>query len=159
MAIAVGTQAPDFSLRSKNDDGLVDVKLSDNFSKKNTVVLFFPAAFTGVCTDQLCDMTSGLSDFDGLDAHVIAISADSPFAQEAWAKQNSIKLTLASDYQKTTIAAYDVVLPDLVGLGPGSKRAAFVIDKEGIVRYSEETPTPLEKPNAQAILDTLKNLA
>lgn len=139
-------------------DGLVDVKLSDNFGSKNTVLLFFPAAFTGVCTEQMCDMTAGLGDFGGVDAVVYGISADTPFAQAEWAKKSSISVQLLSDYQKETIEAYDVVLPDLVGLGKGSQRAAFVIDKEGVVRYSEQTPTPLEKPNAEAIMSALKTL-
>ncbi len=139
-------------------DGLVDVKLSDNFGSKNTVLLFFPAAFTGVCTEQMCDMTAGLGDFGGADAVVYGISADTPFAQAEWAKKSSISVQLLSDYQKETIEAYDVVLPDLVGLGKGSQRAAFVIDKEGVVRYSEQTPTPLEKPNTEAIMSALKGV-
>lgn len=158
MALSVGSKAPDFTLRSMTADGLVDVKLSDNFGSKNTVLLFFPAAFTGVCTEQMCDMTAGLGDFGGVDAVVYGISADTPFAQAEWAKKSSISVQLLSDYQKETIEAYDVVLPDLVGLGKGSQRAAFVIDKEGVVRYSEQTPTPLEKPNAEAIMSALKTL-
>mgnify|MGYP002401057518 FL=1 len=158
MALSVGSKAPDFTLRSMTADGLVDVKLSDNFGSKNTVLLFFPAAFTGVCTEQMCDMTAGLGDFGGVDAVVYGISADTPFAQAEWAKKSSISVQLLSDYQKETIEAYDVVLPDLVGLGKGSQRAAFVIDKEGVVRYSEQTPTPLEKPNAEAIMSALKGL-
>lgn len=158
MALSVGSKAPDFTLRSMTADGLVDVKLSDNFGSKNTVLLFFPAAFTGVCTEQMCDTTAGLGDFGGVDAVVYGISADTPFAQAEWAKKSSISVQLLSDYQKETIEAYDVVLPDLVGLGKGSQRAAFVIDKEGVVRYSEQTPTPLEKPNAEAIMSALKGL-
>ncbi|MCA0361459.1 MAG: peroxiredoxin [Armatimonadetes bacterium] len=158
MALSVGSKAPDFTLRSMTAEGLVDVKLSDNFGSKNTVLLFFPAAFTGVCTEQMCDMTAGLGDFGGVDAVVYGISADTPFAQAEWAKKSSISVQLLSDYQKETIEAYDVVLPDLVGLGKGSQRAAFVIDKEGVVRYSEQTPTPLEKPNAEAIMSALKGL-
>ena len=158
MALSVGSKAPDFTLRSMTADGLADVKLSDNFGSKNTVLLFFPAAFTGVCTEQMCDMTAGLGDFGGVDAVVYGISADTPFAQAEWAKKSSMSVQLLSVYQKETIEAYDVVLPDLVGLGKGSQRAAFVIDKEGVVRYSEQTPTPLEKPNAEAIMSALKSL-
>src|SRR5512147_2543992 len=97
MAISVGSKAPDFTLKSKTASGLVDVKLSQNFGKKNTVLLFFPAAFTGVCTQEMCDITAGLGAYRGLNAEVIAISIDTPFAQEAWAKQEKINLTLASD--------------------------------------------------------------
>jgi peroxiredoxin len=86
MPIAVGTKAPDFTLKSKSPAD-VEVKLSNNFGKKNTVVLFFPLAFTGVCTTELCDVTAGLSAYAGLNADVIGISVDSPFAQAAWAKK------------------------------------------------------------------------
>ncbi len=78
MAIPVGSKAPDFTLKSKQASGLVDVKLSNNFGKKNTVLLFFPAAFTGVCTQELCDITGGLNAYTGLNADVIAISVDTP---------------------------------------------------------------------------------
>ena len=78
MPIPVGAKAPDFTLKSKQATGLVDVKLSANFGKKNTVLLFFPAAFTGVCTQELCDVSTGLKAYSGLNAEVIAISVDTP---------------------------------------------------------------------------------
>src|SRR5207249_6232083 len=117
MAIPVGSNAPDFTLKSKQASGLVDVKLSNNFGKKNTVLLFFPLAFTGVCTQEMCDITAGLSQYSNLNADVIGVSVDSPFAQEAWAKQNNIGITLASDLNKTTAKAYGVLLDDLLGFG------------------------------------------
>jgi len=100
MAISVGTQAPDFTLKSKNADGVVDISLSNNKGQKNTVLLFFPLAFTGVCTSELCDVTAGLSQYSDLNADVIGISVDSPFAQEAWAQKENIGITLASDLNK-----------------------------------------------------------
>src|SRR3977135_3709244 len=115
MAISVGSKAPDFTLKSKQAAGLVDVKLSNNFGKKNTVLLFFPLAFTGVCTKEMGDITDGISAFSGLGADVIAVSVDSPFAQEAWAKQEKISITLASDLNKEVIKKYDVVFPMLAG--------------------------------------------
>src|SRR5215475_332728 len=115
MALAVGTKAPDFTLKSKNASGLVDVKLSNNFGKKNTVLLFFPAAFTGVCTTELCDITAGMSAYSGLNADVIGISVDTPFSQEAWAQKEKIGITLASDLNKKVIKDYDVVFPMLAG--------------------------------------------
>jgi peroxiredoxin len=158
MPIAVGTKAPDFSLKSKNASGVSDVKLSNNLGKKNTVVLFFPLAFTGVCTTEMCDVSAGLSSYSGLNADVIGISVDSPFAQEAWAKQNSIGITLASDLNKTTAKAYGVLLDDLLGFGATSARAAFVVDKDGVVQYSEQTPTPKDLPNFGAVKDVLAKL-
>ena len=156
MPIPIGSKAPDFTLNSKTATGLVDVKLSDNFGKTNTVLLFFPLAFTSVCTAELCDVSNGLSGFAG--ANVIAISVDSPFAQEAWAKTNNIQATLASDLNKAVIKQYDVVFPLLAGVGDTAARAAFVIDKNGVVQYSEQTPTPKDLPNFEAIKSTLAKL-
>jgi peroxiredoxin len=158
MAIPTGTKAPEFTLKTKTADGLHDIKLSDNFGRKNTVLLFVPLAFTGVCTKELCDVSAGLSAYESLNAQVIGISVDSPFAQEAWAQKESITIPLASDLNKEVAKAYDVLLPDLVGIGSASARAAFVIDKEGVVRYSEQTPTPLELPTFEAIRATLAQL-
>jgi peroxiredoxin len=158
MAIAVGSKAPDFTLKSKQASGLMDVKLSGNFGKKNTVLLFFPLAFTGVCTQEMCDITAGLGQYAGLNADVIGVSVDSPFAQEAWAQKEKINITLVSDLNKTTIKAYDVVFPMLAGVGDTAARAAFVIDKNGIVQYAEQTPTPKDLPKFDAVKATLAKL-
>jgi len=158
MAIPVGSKAPDFSLKSKQASGLVDVKLSNNFGKKNIVLLFFPLAFTSVCTKEMCDITAGLNTYQGMNADVIGVSVDSPFAQEAWAQKEKIGITLASDLNKETARAYGTLLPDLLGLGAVSARAAFVIDKNGVIQYSEQTPTPKDLPNFNAIQQTLTKL-
>jgi glutaredoxin-dependent peroxiredoxin len=158
MAIPVGSKAPDFTLKSKQASGLVDVKLSNNFGRKNTVLLFFPLAFTSVCTAELCDMSSGFGTYASLGAEVIAVSVDSPFAQEAWAQKEKISITLASDLNKTTIKAYNVVFPMLAGVGDTAARAAFVIDKNGVVQYSEQTPTPKDLPNFEAVKAALARL-
>jgi peroxiredoxin len=158
MPIPIGSKAPDFTLKSKTPTGLVDVKLSNHFGKTNSVILFFPLAYTSVCTTEMCDQSAGLGDYEKLGASVIAISVDSPFAQEAWAKANNIKLTLASDLNKVVIKQYDVVFPMLAGVGDTSARAAFVIDKNGIVQYSEQTPTPKDLPNFAAIKAVLARL-
>ena len=157
MAIPVGTKAPDFTLKSKQASGLVDVKLSNNFGKKNTVLLFFPAAFTGVCTKELCDITGGLGAYASLNAEVIAISVDTPFAQEAWAQKEKIGITLASDLNKEVIKKYNVVFP-MLAVGDTAARAAFVIDKNGVVQYSEQTPSPKELPNFNEVKATLAKL-
>src|SRR6187402_2961437 len=158
MALSVGTKAPDFTLKSKTADGLRDVSLSANFGKKNTVLLFFPLAFTGVCTQELCDISSGLGSYTSVNADVIAVSVDSPFAQEAWAKKENISLTIASDLNKATAKAYDVIFPGLAGIGDTAARAAFVIDKGGVIQYSEQTPTPKDLPNFEAIKAKLGEL-
>jgi len=158
MPIKVGSKAPDFTLKTKSASGLADVKLSDNFGKKNTVLLFFPAAFTGVCTKEMCDITSGLGQYGGLNAAVLGVSVDTPFAQEVWAKQEKIGVTLVSDLNKTTIRDYDVVFPNLAGIGDTAARAAFVIDKSGVVQYAEQTATPKDLPNFEAVTAVLAKL-
>jgi glutaredoxin-dependent peroxiredoxin len=151
MPIATGTKAPDFTLKTATPDGLKDVRLSDNFGKKQTVLLFFPLAFTGVCTQEMCDVSAGLADYAGLNAEVYGISVDSPFAQAAWAKQSNIGVKLLSDLNKTTAAAYGVIFPGLAGIGDTSARAAFVIGKDGVVAYAEQTATPKDLPNLAAV--------
>ena len=158
MAIPVGSKAPDFSLKSRKGGNVTDVKLADSLGKKNTVLLFFPLAFTGVCTTEMCDVTAGLTQFSNLNAEVVGISVDSPFAQEAWAAKEKIGITLASDLNKKTSKDYGVLLEDLGGFGSTAARAAFVIDKNGVVQYSEQTPTPKDLPNFNAIRDTLGKL-
>jgi len=158
MPLSVGTQAPDFNLKSKSTGELKDVKLSDNFGSKNTVLFFFPLAFTGVCTKEMCDLTAGLGDYEGLNAAVIGISVDSPFTQEVWAKQEKIGITLVSDLNKTTARAYDVIFPGLAGIGDTAARAAFVIDKSGVIQYAEQTATPKDLPNFEAVKEALSKL-
>jgi glutaredoxin-dependent peroxiredoxin len=147
MALSAGSKAPDFTLKTKRGGDPKDVKLSDNFGKKKTVLLFFPLAFTGVCTKEFCDVSAGLAAYDKLDAAVYGISVDSPFAQEAWADREKIQIPLLSDLNKEVSKKYGTLLPDLIGLGSVSARAAFVIDKNGVIKHSEQTPTPLELPD------------
>jgi len=158
MPLSVGTKAPDFTLKSKQGENLVDVKLSDRYAKKNVVLLFFPLAFTGVCTQEMCDVSQGLNTYQELGTDVIGVSIDSPFAQEAWAKKENIGVTLVSDLNKEVIKAYDVVFPKLAGIGDSAARAAFVIDRSGTIRYAEQTPSPKEIPNFGAIKAALREL-
>ena len=151
MAIAVGSKAPDFTLKSKTSTGLVDVKLSENLGQKNTVLLFFPLAFTSVCTQEMCDITSGLNTYASLGADVIGVSVDSPFAQEAWAQKEKIGITLVSDLNKEAANAYGVLFKGIAGIGDSAARAAFVVDQSGTIQYAEQTPTPKDLPNFDAI--------
>lgn len=163
MALTVGTKAPDFELTAKTADGLKKVRLSENFGKRNTVLLFFPMAFTSVCTEEMCEVSKGLQEYAGLDAEVYGISGDNPFAQEAWAKQHNISVTLLSDYEHKVAQAYGVAyesfLPQ-VGLGMAGvpMRAAFVVDKEGVIRYAEANEDPKQLPNFAAVREALQKL-
>lgn len=156
MALPTGTQAPNFTLKTTTADGLADISLADYAGKSNVVLLFFPAAFTSVCTTEMCDMSGGLQKYADLGAAVIGISVDSPFSQAAWAKKEGITLPLASDWNKETTKAYDVLFPNLAGAGDAAARAAFVVNKEGVIIYSEQTPTPKDLPSFQKIEEVLK---
>lgn len=158
MPLKTGTNAPDFTLKTKTAQGLEDVKLSDNFGKKNTVLLFFPLAFTGVCTTEMCSVSGGISAYEGLNAAVYGISVDSPFAQEAWAQKEKITIKLLSDLNKTVTKAYDVVFPALAGIGDTAARAAIVIDKQGRIVHVEQTPTPKDLPDFEAVKAALAKL-
>jgi peroxiredoxin len=151
MPIAIGTKAPDFTLKSATASGLKDVRLSDNFGKKKTLILFFPLAFTGTCTQEMCDVTAGLEGYSGLGVDVLGISVDSPFAQAAWAKQSKITVPLLSDLDKKVAAAYGVIFPGLAGIGDTSARAAFLVGTDGVITYAEQTATPKDLPNFAAI--------
>jgi glutaredoxin-dependent peroxiredoxin len=155
MPLAVGTKAPDFTLRTKTPEGFKDVRLSDGLQHRQAVLLFFPAAFSSVCTQEMCDVSSGLGGYSSLNADVYAISVDTPYAQEAWARQNKISVTILSDLNKQVTQAYDVVLPNFAGAGDAAARAAFVIGRDGFIKYAERTPTPKELPNFEAVKASL----
>lgn len=157
MPLSAGTQAPVFTLKSKSASGLADVTLPA--AGKNTVILFFPLAFTGVCTQELCDITAGLGAYAALNAEVIGVSVDSPFAQEAWAQKEKIGITLVSDLNKEATKAYGVLFPGLAGIGDTSARAAFVVDKNGVIQYAEQTATPKDLPDFDAVKASLQALA
>lgn len=163
MAISVGSKAPDFTLTQKTAEGPKLVKLSDNFGKSNTVLLFFPMAFTGVCTEEMCSVSQGLDSYTGLNAVVYGISGDNPFAQEAWAQKSGITLPLLSDYEHTTARAYGVAyesfLPDHnLPMGGVAQRSAFIVDKAGVIQYAESSPDPKKLPDFEAIQAKLAEL-
>ncbi|KIE57837.1 peroxiredoxin [Methylacidiphilum kamchatkense Kam1] len=159
MALAVGSLAPDFTLCSKYPEGIKQVHLKEELSQKNVVLLFFPMAFTPVCTQEMCTMTASINEYTQLDAKVFGISVDNPFAQEAWAKQEGIKIPLLSDLNKVVCKAYDVLLPSLMGIGDVAARAVYLIDRNQKIRYVEVTPTPLELPSFERLKEALKTVA
>src|SRR6476646_8769100 len=106
MTLSIGTKAPDFTLSCKTSDGVNLVKLSDNFGRKNTLLLFFPMAFTGVCTTELCDTSSELNAYEDVNTQVYGISGDNPFSLEAWSREKNIKVQLLSDYDHNVARAY-----------------------------------------------------
>lgn len=159
MALKVGDKAPIFTLKQKTPEGLVDVSLGSNIGVRRTVLLFFPLAFTSVCTNELCSVSGNLEEYAGLDADVYAISVDSPFAQEAFAKASRITVPLLSDFNREVSSAYDVLFPELIGLKGVSKRAAFVIGRDGTIIYAESSDNPAKLPDFERIRDILTSQA
>jgi peroxiredoxin len=164
MALTVGTSAPDFTLTSKTADGPKLVSLANYKGKSAVVLLFFPMAFTGVCTEEFCSVSQGLSDYESVNASVLGISGDNPFAQEAWATKEDIKVSLLADYEHTVAKAYgiayDSFLPDHnLPMGGVPKRSAFIVDKDGVIQYAESSDDPKELPNFDAIKAKLAELA
>lgn len=155
MNIKVGDPAPDFTLRSSDK---AEVSLA-NYKGKNIVLLFFPLAFTSVCTDELCAVRDELSYYNGVNAEVLALSVDSLFTLEKFKAEQGYQFTLLSDFNKNVSRAYGALYEDFVLDMKGvSKRSAFVIDKEGIVQYAEVLESAGDIPNFSAIKETLSSL-
>ena len=154
MSADVGTKAPDFTLPNQDKQ---PVTLSTS-TGKTVVLAFFPAAFTSVCQKELCHFRDQLGALNSVNATVFGISVDTPFTLKEFARQNSLNFDLLSDFNKETIQRFDVVNPDMGGLKGISRRAVFVIDKSGIIRYREVTPTPGDEPQydkVKAAVDAL----
>jgi glutaredoxin-dependent peroxiredoxin len=164
MTLSIGTKAPDFALSSKTADGVILVKLSDNFGKKNTLLLFFPMAFTGVCATELCDTSNELGAYENVNTRVYGISGDSPFSLEAWSREKNIKVSLLSDYDHSVAKAYGVAYDSFapqrnLPMGGVPKRSAFIVDRNGVIQYAESSDDPRILPNFAAIKATLQQFA
>lgn len=159
MALKIGDLAPDFTLKNANNEAFT---LSDFKGKKNVVLLFFPAVGTSVCEKELCSTRDSMKDYEGLDAQVLAISVDGPFAQKLWTDRHQFNFPLLSDFNKEVSAKYDAIydvwLPEKFALRGVSKRSAFVIDKQGVVKYAEVLESAGNEPDYNAVRETLKNL-
>lgn len=159
MPLNVGDLAPDFTLPTKDAEGVREVTLSDYKGKQPVVLLFFPLAFTSVCMEEVCLVRDSLAAYSALDAQVFGISVDSPFTLEVMAEKESLNFPLLSDFNKSTSAAYDCLFEDLKGFKGVAKRSAFVIDAEGFVKYAAVSDDPKQMPDFEAIQSTLKALS
>lgn len=157
MAAEVGQKAPQFTL--VNTD-LKAVSLSD-FAGKNVVLAFYPAAFTGVCQKELCTFRDALNDFTSAKTAVVGVSVDSPFANKEFAAKNGLNFPLLSDITRDVIKQYDVVFNDLAGVKgfTVAKRAVFVVDRQGMIRYKWVAPEPKVEPNYAEVTAAVKKLA
>ncbi len=159
MSVQVGQPAPDFTLYS---DEMKPIRLSDFRGKKHVLLLFFPGAFTSVCTSELNQVNNELEEYENLDTQVLAISTDSPFALAEFKKVHQFRFPLLSDHDAEVSALYGAKYNrdfTHMKLDRIAKRAAFVIDKEGIVRYAEVLENAGELPHFEAIKQTLKDIA
>ncbi len=156
MPVEVGTIAPDFTLH----DGDKKQRSLSEFRGKNTVLAFFPGAFTGVCTREMCTFRDSLSRFNDLNAGVIGICVDAPATIKAFANANNLQFPILSDYSRSVIKQYDVVHDGFAGL-PGYQaayRSVFVMDKDGTVRYKWVSKDPGVEPNYDEITKALASL-
>ena len=147
MSLQIGDKAPDFKLKSTE---LKEVSLSD-FAGKKVVLHFFPLAFTGVCTAQLCAMRDNFGYYDGLNAQVLGVSVDSPFTLAKFKEDQAYQFPLLSDFNKETATAYGALYQDFLGLKGIAKRSAFVIDEEGKIIYAEVLEDAGNLPDFAAI--------
>lgn len=156
MSANVGSPAPDFTLQ--NTEGH-EVSLSDFRDKKNVVLLFFPLAFSSTCTEELCSTRDNMKLYNAMDAEVLGISIDSFFTLKAFKKAENLNFTLLSDFNKEAAQAYDAFYEEYFGMKGVSKRASFVIDKEGVIRHREVLEQSGNLPDFQAIQDTLGKIS
>ena len=156
MAAEVGQKAPQFTL--VNPD-LKATSLVD-FGGKNVVLAFYPAAFTGVCQKEMCTFRDQLNDFASANTAVLGVSVDSPFANKEFAAKNGLNFPLLSDISREAIKQYDVVFNDLAGVKgfTVAKRAVFVIDRSGVIRYKWVAPEPKIEPNYAEVAAAVKKL-
>jgi len=157
MSIQVGQKAPDFTLFDSDKN---KVTLSA-MAGSPVVILFFPLAFTGVCTKELCSVRDNIAAYNQTNAKVIGISVDSLFTLAKFKEDQQLNFTLLSDFNRSAVSSYGVlyeVFPAFE-MEKVSKRAAFVVDAEGVIRYAEVCATPGDLPNFAAIQETLAGLA
>lgn len=160
MALQIGDKAPEFTLKNHS---LEPVAIKEFFGKKNVVLLFFPLVGTSVCEKELCSTRDSLKDYEGLNAQVLAISVDSSFAQKLWVERQRFNFPLLSDFNKEVARKYGVLCelfaPGKLDYQGVAKRSAFVIDRNGVIKYAEVLENPGQEPQYQAIKDTLSKLS
>ncbi len=148
MALQVGDKAPDFKLFSSE---LKEVSLQD-YKGKKLVIQFFPMAFTGTCTEQLCTMRDSFGYYTGMNAEVVGVSVDSPFTLAKFKEEQFYQFPLLSDFNKETSPSYGAFYDEFVfNLKGVSKRAAFVVNEEGMISYAEVLENAGDLPDFDAI--------
>jgi peroxiredoxin len=155
MAIAIGSKAPSFRLYNTERKEI----FSGDFTGKTLVLHFFPAAFTGTCTEQVCTNRDDLGFYNDLGAVVFGISVDMPFSLKVFKEKHNLNFELLSDFNKLTIHEYEMYYCNFTcGIKGVAKRGVVVIDKNGMVAYSEETANPGTQVNFTALKEALTRL-
>lgn len=155
MSIQIGQAAPDFTLYNSEKK---EITLSD-LKGKNVLLLFFPLAFTGVCTKELCSVRDNLSWYNNVGAKVIGISVDSLHTLAKFKEEQNLNFTLLSDFNKEVSAMYDTLYKEFgYNMKGVSKRSAFIIDREGILRYFEVLENAGEVPDFEKIKKVLSEI-
>ena len=158
MALDIGSRAPDFSLAPAPGPGPDRVTLSSFQGKQNVVVLFFPLAFSSTCTDEMCRMAEDYSTWQGLDAEILGVCVDSPFVTQRFAEETKAPFPILSDFNKEAMAAYDVMYDEFHGMRGVAKRSAFVIDRDGTIRYVWVSEDAGVMPDFDAIREAVEAL-
>ncbi len=158
MSLQIGSQAPSFSLYASMKE---KISLSDFSGKQNVLVLFFPQAFTGVCTKELCAVRDDISKYQHANAQVLAISVDSVFTLAKFKEEQGLNFPLLSDFNKEASTVYGSIYASFTDMGMKgvSKRSAFIIDKEGVIQYAEVLESAGDVPNFEAINEVLARLS
>ena len=158
MSIQIGQTAPDFSLFASSKE---EIKLSDFRGTKNVLLLFFPQAFTGVCTSELCGVRDDIAKYSNSNAQVLGISVDSVFTLAKFKEEQQYNFPLLSDFNKTVSSLYDTIYESFTDMKMKgvSKRSAFIIDKEGIVRYAQVLESAGDVPDFNKIQELLSTLS
>jgi peroxiredoxin len=155
MPVEIGAKAPDFTLM---DQDRKPVTLSSVVQNGPVILAFFPAAFSSVCQKEMCTFRDSIAALAAARAQVFGVSTDTFFALKAWADQQRLGFPLLSDYNKDVIRRYDVVNPDMIGLKDISKRAVFVIDRQGVVRYKQVLDDARNEPDYDKVRAALAAL-
>jgi peroxiredoxin len=155
MSVDVGAKAPDFTLPNQDRES---VTLSDKLKNGPVVLAFFPAAFSSVCQQEMCTFRDSVSDLNKSSAQVLGVSTDTFFALKAWGDSQKLNFPLLSDYNKDVIRKYGVVNPDMIGLKDISKRAVFVIDRDGVVKHREVLDDARNQPDYDKVKESLAAL-
>ena len=158
MALTVGQTAPDFSLY---DSDKQKVTLTDFHDKKNVLLLFYPLAFTNVCTKELCGVRDDISRYSNANAEVLGISVDHPWALAKFKEEQGYNFPLLSDWNKEVSSSYDSIYSTFsqMALHGVGKRSAFIVDKKGIIQYAEVLESAQDVPNFKSINLCLANLS